>query len=106
MIDGEHIIHNKLNTYIHLYAPFDIYYHQKTDVRGKSFVNTDPNEKSLEIKYRLHLLQAYVKQLKQDSDLRQLRIQVKEFRMNKDIFVACKEVLRYTSDANYEYETA
>ena len=105
LIDGEHIIHNKLNTYIHLYAPFDIYYHQKTDVRGKSFVNTDPNEKSLEIKYRLHLLQAYVKQLKQDSDLRQLRIQVKEFRMNKDIFVACKEVLRYTSDANYEYET-
>ena len=47
----------------------------------------------------------YVKQLKQDSDLRQLRIQVKEFRMNKDIFVACKDVLRYTSDSNYEYET-
>ena len=105
LLDGEHIIHNKLNKYIHLYAPFDIYYHQKNDVRSKAFINTDPMEKSLEIKYRLPLLQAYVNQLKQDTNLRQLRIQVKEFRMNKDIFVACKEVLRFTADANYEYET-
>ena len=105
LLDGEHILHNKMNKFIHLYAPFDIYYHQSTDVRSKPFVNTEPSEKGLEVKYRLHLLQAYVTQLKQDTNLRQLRIQVKEFRMNKNIFVACKEVLRHTGDTNYEYET-
>ena len=87
LLDGEHILHNKMNKFIHLYAPFDIYYHQSTDVRSKPFVNTEPSEKGLEVKYRLHLLQAYVTQLKQDTNLRQLRIQVKEFRMNKNVII-------------------
>ena len=104
LIDGEHILHNKVNKFIHLYAPFDIYYNKQVDVRGKPFANFD-DEKSLEIKYRLNLLHEYVKELKEHSDLRMLRIEVKQFRTHKDIFVACRDVLQHTSDSNYEYET-
>ena len=104
LIDGEHILHNKTNKFIHLYAPFDIYYSKEIDVRSKPFANSE-DKTSLEIKYRLDLLNEYVKELKEHTDLRMLRIEVKQFRIHKDIFIACRDVLQHTSDSNYEYET-
>ena len=39
LIDGEHILHNKRGDYINMYAAFDIYFLNGSDVRHNAFIN-------------------------------------------------------------------
>lgn len=39
LIDGEHIIHNKRGDYINLFAAFDIYFLNGSDIRHNTFIN-------------------------------------------------------------------
>ena len=106
LIDGEHILHNKDNKYINLYACFDIYYMNGKDVRSLPFtvVTGDTKEEN-----RLKLLNTTIKQLNIQSILRDskpsLRIVVKSFYGSNDkgIFVSCNSILTKLTQGAFEY---
>ncbi len=66
LLDGEHILHNKLGEYINLYAAFDVYFINKKNVRNLLFIpesdidsNSDKQKKKID--YRLPLLVNLIK---------------------------------------------
>ena len=44
ILDGEHILHNKLGQYINLYAAFDVYFANGNDIRAAAFIPTIETE--------------------------------------------------------------
>ena len=47
LVDGEHIIHNKRGDYINLFAAFDIYFLNGSDVRHNAFINLAVEEQDV-----------------------------------------------------------
>ena len=45
IIDGEHILHNKKNEYINLFAAFDIYFINGINITSINFTSLDDDEK-------------------------------------------------------------
>ena len=128
ILDGELIHHNKFGVFINLYAAFDIYYLNKTDVRSLAFV---PNEKSKESdKCRRELLNNLVSNLspvsveqeinpsnkslvekfkKSKEIISPIRIECKKFypenQAGSNIFDACNDILTKASNKLFEYTT-
>jgi hypothetical protein len=110
LIDGEHILHNKVGEFINLYAAFDIYYINKEDQRMKPFVPIT-NEDIEPSQYRLMQLNTFINTLKAQpvsNGGTPMRIQRKVFEVSfggEGIFKACKKVLDKIDSELYEYET-
>jgi mRNA (guanine-N7-)-methyltransferase len=130
ILDGELIHHNKNGVYINLYAAFDIYYLNKTDVRALTFV---PNEKSKEKdqhRCRYMLLKNLVQNInvvsieqensssskslvekfsKSKEIISPIRIECKKFypeiQLGSNIFDACNDVLTKADNNLFEYTT-
>ena len=127
ILDGEHIKYDKNNKFVNLYAAFDIYYIDGKSVRELNFVPMQEDDVPEE--FRLIRLQNYIKELKAKSILDKdsgnsnptkqhgkvdneshscyLTIKCKHFESSreKDIFIACSNILSKVKDGSYEYNT-
>lgn len=98
LLDGEHIINNKLNHYYNKYAAFDIYFMKGTDIRMYEFTNDSRQN-------RLFVLNAIVKKLKFDnviSSSTNLKITVKQFYKGSNILNDCASIFKTIDDLDYE----
>ena len=112
LVDGEHVLHNKLGRFINLYAAFDIYFIHGKDVRNRQFIPSNPEE--VQTNFRLPLLVQFIKSLKPTSSgivsgvASSIRIETKSFYASSDkqsIFQACGIILKNVKEGLYEYET-
>jgi hypothetical protein len=67
LLDGEHIKYDKNRKFVNLYAAFDIYYINNKSVRELNFVATEETDQAN--KFRLYLLNNFIKELKPKSVL-------------------------------------
>lgn len=111
IIDGEHILHNKVKKFINLFAAFDIYYINNEDIRTFGFYPSINDDKT---KFRLPLLNDLIKNLnlynvnKSKINNLPIRIEVKNFEAtneNKTIFKACNSIIEKIDNNLFEYET-
>ena len=110
LLDGEHILHNKKGEFINLYAAFDIYFVNRSDVRSNGFIPDDADV--TQVKYRFPLLQQVIKQLNLESivpgQLTPIRVENKKFyagNQSQSIFNACNVILEKVENGLFEYET-
>ena len=111
IIDGEHILYNKKNQFINLYAAFDIYFINSKDIRSLGF--TPINIEDIQTNYRLPLLNKFLKGLEavlfgSKNKLPHIRIQGKKFYAESDkqsIFNGCNTILSDIDNGLYEYNT-
>jgi len=138
LLDGEHIKYDKNGKYVNLFAAFDVYYIKEQSVREYSFVpsldNNDKtgdkdNEIDIKSKFRLPLLNQFVRLLKPTSVLNidggnsdpeeklkakrqnhvcDLNIKCKDFYTSNaagGIFSGCSTILSKVNGGTYEYNT-
>jgi len=111
LIDGEHILYDKHKKFINMYAAFDIYYINGTDIRSKGFIPTTSDE--VANNYRLPLLESVVGKINAVSIVKEsapipLNITKKRFYLGSDtqsIFQGCTFILTKEHDGLFEYET-
>ena len=106
LIDGEHILNNKKNDYINLYAAFDIYYLNKKDIRSLSFTKLEDEDG------RLSILVNTISNLKPigivKNAISPLRIENKTFYAESEsqsIFNGCQTILNKIESGLFEYNT-
>jgi len=111
IIDGEHITHDKNRLYINLYAAFDIYYLNGSDVRKEQFSRRMESD---QVKGRLELLNEAIGSINTKSEKGDvpkkgtLRISVKRFypeNKQQSIFECCRILLDKKDKDEYEYNT-
>lgn len=129
LLDGEHIIYDKMGKYVNLYAAFDIYYVNGVSVRELAFMKIDGQEEDLDNKYRLLLLHKCVRVIKPysilDSSMKKTDnalpgdksevnhacdfiIECKNFYSTNNgvsIFQACSKILSDIDNGIYQYNT-
>jgi len=128
LLDGEHIKYDKNNKFVNLYAAFDIYFLNKKSVRELDFYPM--NEEDVPEKFRLKLLQNFVRELNPRSILNKdsgnsepvkkngkvddpvdhscwMTIKCKTFysSFEQSIFQGCSTILSKIKDGSYEYNT-
>ena len=109
IIDGEHILHDKLGQFINKYMAFDIYYINKKDVRAEPFY--DEGEEKKTTGGRLVKLNKTLDKLELRGivgEIIPLKINAKTFHISYDgqtMFANCKKVLDRVKDDLFEYET-
>lgn len=128
ILDGEHILYDKHGNYINTYASFDIYFISGKDQRTKQFMDII-EKSSLKNKFRLPLLQTFVKTLKpkkvspknifninvkvfeivlldKNEDFKKMDVKerVKLMNDNTQIFKSCRTILSKFKSGLYEYE--
>ena len=110
ILDGEHILNDKKNNYINLYAAFDIYYVNKKDVRNLKFTSNDTE--ILETNLRFALLSKFIKNIDVTSIINNkkspIRIEKKKFYLSnetKNIFNGCNVILNNIKNNLFEYNT-
>ena len=109
IIDGEHILHNKIGVFINKYMAFDIYYINKKDVRSEAFYiekkeNKSPTGRLVRLNNAINKLN--LKPIV--GDVVPLKINPKTFQISYDgptMFANCKKVLDRVKDDLFEYET-
>tara|TARA_B100000900_G_scaffold416197_1_gene449945 strand:- start:1252 stop:4833 length:3582 start_codon:yes stop_codon:yes gene_type:complete len=124
IIDGEHILINKKNEYINLFACFDIYIVNGKNVTGLPFINitnqieelkqsVDGSEaskvkKDNDTNYRLVILNSVIKKLNINSIIPNkkpsLNINIKKFYAN-NIFNGCATIINNEKTGLYDYNT-
>ena len=118
IIDGEHVLYDKMGNFINLFLAFDIYYLNSENMKGYSFVEVpttdggESKEQKYTDKFRLAELYDYVKKIESVCVIRdygnQINIKVKNFYTNIgiSIFTQCKKILDGIKDGvMFEYET-
>lgn len=117
LLDGEHILNDKMGRFINLYAAFDIYFINKKDIRKLPFVvpkdirDTTEDKSELIKSYRLLALKDIESKLDLKSVTRGLspvRVSTKTFYTadeSQTIFQCCSIILRRVNEGLYEYET-
>ena len=111
LLDGEHIMHDKVGRFINLFAAFDAYYISGKDVRALHFV--PPSAEAPISKFRLPLLVEAVTELKARSIVRgaatcPIRIEYKKFKytgQDQSIFQCCATLMSQIDSNSYEYTT-
>lgn len=128
LLDGEHIKYDKNNKFVNLYAAFDIYFLNKKSVRELDFYPME--EEDVPEKFRLKLLENFVRELKPRSILNKdsgnsepvkkngkandqvdhscwMTIKCKTFysSFEQSIFQGCSTILSKIKDGSYEYNT-
>ena len=109
LIDGEHILHNKEERFINLYASFDLYYLNNEDVRSLPLLAPEGDKENMG---RLPKLVQTLNALNPVSivkgELSPLRIQAKTFystSSSQRIFQGCAFILQKAQQRLFEYET-
>ena len=114
LIDGEHILHNKLGKFINLYAAFDIYFKQGQDVRGIIFIPDQYTEEKQPLDSRLQILQETIKTLTKSMSSvvnnaeHPIKIVSKKFYASseeKSIFSGCNTILKNEKEGLFDYIT-
>jgi len=114
IIDGELILCDKNGNYINLFASFDIYYLNGTDVRNIPFINTDDQNENKPTTTRYELLIKTVSSINAVSVLKSsvpdITIEYKKFYSTRtgddtSIFQACNYILTNIRDGLYKYNT-
>lgn len=110
LLDGEHIKHNKLGSFINLYAAFDIYFLKNKDVRNLEFIGSSKTD--LPTNYRWNLLEGVIKLLDpvlfNTDKLSPIRIEMKRFydiSTTQSLFAACNLINNQTKANLLEYNT-
>ena len=108
LFDGEHIKHNKLGSFINLYAAFDIYFINGKDVRSLSFTGSSESADN----YRWNILDTSIKKLQavlvNTTKLSPIRVDIKKFydvNEKQSVFMACNLINKQILENQYEYET-
>ena len=108
LLDGEHIKHNKLGTFINLYAAFDIYFINSKDVRDLNFTGSSGTTNN----YRWNLLDNAINKLNavlvNTNKLSPIRVNIKRFydvNEKQTVFMACDLINKQILTNQYEYET-
>ena len=110
IIDGEHILHDKVGKFINKYMAFDVYYINKKDVRAEAFY-IEPQGESKTSGGRLTRLNSTINKMELRpivGDILSLNINAKTFHLSYDgdtMFANCKKVLDRVHDDLFEYET-
>lgn len=110
IIDGEHILHDKVGKFINKYMAFDIYYVNNKDVRPEAFY-TEPQGESKTTGGRLTKLNSTINKLELRpivGETLPMNINAKTFHLSYDgdtMFANCKKVLDRVHDDLFEYET-
>ena len=110
IIDGEHILHDKVGKFINKYMAFDVYYINNKDVRAEAFY-VEPKEESKTSSGRLTRLNSIINKLELRpivGDTLPLNVNAKTFHLSYDgetMFANCKKVLDRVHDDLFEYET-
>lgn len=113
LIDGEHIINNKIGEYYNNFACFDIYIHNDKDVRSLPFYLENEGDKS---KMRNSIMSSVIKDLNSgENKMRsivstqnnKLNIVIKKFYAGNgdEIFERCRMILSDIEQGKYEYIT-
>jgi hypothetical protein len=116
IIDGEHIMYDKYNNVINLYAAFDIYVIGNQEYRDKKFYLSEEEKKDLKYEdfTRYDILAIVIKKLNEameyDIPKSKLNLSVKEFifedkKNNVSIFNCCWTLLNKIQTNNYIYNT-
>ena len=116
IIDGEHIMYDKYNNFINLFAAFDIYIVGNQEFRDKKFYLTEKEKEDMKYEgfTRYELLGVVVKKLNElgkfDIPKNKLNISVKEFAFedkehNVSIYNCCWTLLNKINTNNYIYNT-
>jgi hypothetical protein len=130
LIDGELILHNKKGNFINLYAAFDIYYANNSDVRNLTFMLL--KEELNILKSRYYLLKTVISTLnpvsildtgvqpdksaksllakfkKGETTMCPIRITIKDFypaSSKENIFNGCAKILEKEREGRFEYIT-
>ena len=110
LIDGEHVLHNKVGHFINYYGAFDLYYVNGRSVREKGFMYID--EEAIKENYRLPLLIQLIEDMNVKKDSKDMsypiNIQTKNFLVDTNgdnIFGLCGELLKRVRSNYFEYET-
>ncbi len=110
ILDGEHILHNKKGEFINLYAAFDIYIINKTDIRANPFIR-DVESTEIQTKFRLPVLVNVIQNLNAISSFADkpspMRIEHKNFKAESEtqsIFQCCNTIIDQEKQGLYEYE--
>ena len=111
ILDGEHVLHDKNNKYVNIFAAFDIYFINSKNLTHLPLLNNstqeiDPNK----LEYRLLILSNVVSNLKMISFVDKnkkgsLNLIVKRFFGNNNIFNGCLNILNNIDKNLYEYNT-
>jgi mRNA (guanine-N7-)-methyltransferase len=110
IIDGEHILHDKVGKFINKYMAFDIYYINNKDVRAEAFY-VEPQGESKTTGSRLTKLNSSINKLELRpivGETLPMNINAKTFHLSYDgdtMFANCKKVLDRVHDDLFEYET-
>lgn len=109
LLDGEHITHNRFGEVLNLYAIFDIYFHNKKDLRTLKFVYVEDDE---ETSTRIGILNAFLKEFSpkpiNHNTTNHLRVALKQFKLGSttfDIFQQSRSILSEVQNNTYDYET-
>tara|TARA_B110000285_G_C15142673_1_gene632090 strand:- start:7890 stop:11294 length:3405 start_codon:yes stop_codon:yes gene_type:complete len=110
LLDGEHILHNKVRQFINYYGAFDIYFINGRSVRDKGFMYLE--EDAIKENYRLPLLTEFINEMNVKKDSKDMEypinIHSKNFLVDvngDNIFSLCGELLKRTKSNYFEYET-
>ena len=108
LLDGEHVLHDKLGKFINLFLVFDIYFRTGKDLRDLPFIAT---QKLKYPKTRLGVANTLLNEIDIVSitgkDKPALSIKAKTFYKSEGngIFNSCKKILDNITDGVFNYET-
>ena len=117
IIDGEHVLHDKMGTFINTYLAFDIYYLKGEDIRSHPFIDIAGVDNAPDSKFRLIILNEVMKNLDLVSILSRMgqykereklpmQFETKTFyKSNGDeVFTNCDTILRKEEEGLFPYE--
>ena len=115
IIDGEHVLHDKLGKFINTYLAFDIYYVEKRDIRPYPFIQITGVKNPPESKFRLAILNDVMKNLKLKSILGSpgqkhamlpMQFKTKTFYTSNgdEVFTNCHSILEKEAQGLFPYE--
>jgi hypothetical protein len=110
LLDGELILNDKNGNYINLFAAFDIYYFNKTDVRILPFIFEKKDSRYMIMKNVVNSLNIIsILSTNKHDKISPIRIEYKRFYPENiksgDIFSACNNILSKINEDRYEYLT-
>ena len=97
LVDGEHILHNKRGDYINLFAAFDIYFLNGSDVRHNAFINLMVEEQDVA------RLREEIEEEPEDADeRRRMRATASRYEQERKTELEAGESLRGVRKGNQE----
>lgn len=109
IIDGEHILHNKLGIFINQFWAFDIYYKNKIDLRPQPFTKIEGIDAPADSKFRLTELDKAIKNLVLKpvvGEKLSMNFHVKTFYISNgpEIFKNCQLIIERERQGLFSYE--